>query len=167
MKGLGICLLAVSLTVFGWVKSAALSRRVRLLQAVQTLCERMEQQLRFSPASPSEILTRVSADSVLRSLSFLKAFAAISPEMFHARWKREITLFCRKNGFSEEERTLLLDFGAALGTTDLYGQQRLCTAMAARFTQLYTAARAEAAEKGRLYASLGGIGGAAVALILI
>lgn len=58
-------------------------------------------------------------------------------------------------------------FGAGLGTTDVEGQQQHCRYFAERLEEQLQTARTEAAVKGRLYISLGVMGGAGISLLLI
>ena len=167
MKWAGIGLLALAIAVFGLWKRATLSARVRVLKAAETLCRRVGEEIRFTAAPPAEILAKLAADSTLAQLPFLASFAAVSPGEYANRWKAETADFARKTGLSAEETALLSAFGAALGTTDTQSQQTHCAAFAERFRERWAAAEQEAGEKGRLYASLGGLGALAAVLVCI
>ncbi len=167
MKGLGIVLLAAALTAFGWQKSARLSSRARALQTVEHLCRRVGEEIRFTAAPPAPILAKIGEEEPFSSLNFLKEFSEISPEQFHDFWKKQATDFAKSKAFTKEETAAFCQFGAALGTTDLRGQQQLCETAKERFAQFHEAAANDYREKGRLYVTLGGISGAAAALIML
>ncbi len=167
MKWAGILLLALAITAFGLAKSAGLSRKARLLKTAEQLCRRVGEEMRLTGAAPADILAALSENTTFRELPFLAVFRETPPAQFHPVWKREAAVFCAKNGLNGEEVALLCDFGLSLGTTDLAGQRQLCEAFATRFSARQQEAADAYKDKGRLYASLGGIGGLAAALILI
>lgn len=167
MKAVGIGLLALCVAAFGWLKSTSLRRQVNILEAAETLCRRAGEEMRFVAPPPAELMAILSGASTLRELPFLAVFQEVEPERFHSVWRREIAAFCAQNGVDSEAASLLSEFGAGLGTTDLQSQQTHCDAFAARFARLKSAALTAYTEKSKLYVSLGGIGAAAVALIFI
>ena len=167
MKAVAIGLLALCILAFGWAKSTTLKRRAVLLESAEILCRRVGEELFYSASPPPELLARLSQSSALRELTFLTKFQSVTPAEFHTVWRREIAAFSAENGLDKEASALLSDFGEGLGTTDLQGQKAHCEAYAARFSRQKDEADVAYAEKGRLYVSLGGIGAAAVALILI
>lgn len=167
MKGLGIVLLAAALTAFGWQKSARLAGRARTLQTVEHLCRRVGEEIRFTAAPPTQILTKIGGEEPFFSMPFLRNFCSVLPEKFHKTWNEQATQFAKATGLSNEETACFCQFGSALGTTDLRGQQQLCAATQERFAQFYKTAQEEYREKGRLYVTLGGISGAAAALIML
>lgn len=57
-------------------------------------------------------------------------------------------------------------FGEELGATDVEGQLASCRLYAERLGERLAAARRAAAEKGRLYVTLGAAGGLAAVLLL-
>lgn len=167
MKGLGIVLLAAAFTAFGWQKSARLSAKAKALETLEQFCRRTGEEIRFTAAPPAQILAKIGEEETFRSMPFLREFHSVLPAQFHSTWKVKATQFAKENGLSREETACFCQFGAALGTTDLRGQQQLCAASEERFARFYKAAATDYAEKGRLYVTLGGISGAAAALIML
>jgi len=167
MKWAGIGLVALAITAFGLLKSTRLSRQATLLKTAELLCLRVGEEIRLTGAPPVAILAALSKSDTFRMMPFLSAFRGVEAGAFHARWQREISAFSARTGLCAEDATLLSEFGCSLGTTDLAGQRQLCEAYASRFERRQQEAAEAYKEKGRLYASLGGIGGLAAALILI
>lgn len=140
---------------------------MRGLDAAKALCERVGSEIRFTAAPLPEILGALSKESTFRALPFLEVFCHTSPEEFHRIWENEATDYARKCGFSPEEQVFFKDFGCCLGTTDAVAQQELCNLYKERFERCHAKANEDYREKGRLYPSLAGLGGMAVALLLL
>ena len=167
MKWIGLGLVAIAVTAWGLEKTARLSARASALRAMERLCRRVGGEIAYTAATPPQIMARLSHDESLRELPFLAAFSAVSPAEFCGRWQEELDVFCRCRGLNAEETALCRDFGAALGTTDLSGQRTWCASCAEKLHDAGQNAGHDYAEKGRLYASLGALGGAAAVLILL
>ena len=69
--------------------------------------------------------------------------------------------------FTYEDEKILLDFGALLGKDDLDGQVRLINSTIERLKGQLVAADSEKSKYAKLYRTIGGIGGTALAVILI
>lgn len=69
-------------------------------------------------------------------------------------------------GLTEEDQTLLRDFGSGFGASDVEGQLSHCRLYAELFQDRLERARQEKARKGKLYLMLGSFSGIAVALFL-
>lgn len=167
MKWIGLGLVALAVTAWGLEKTARLSARTNALRAMERLCRRVDGEIAYTAASPAQIMARLSRDTSLRELPFLAAFSAVAPADFCKKWQEELDAFCRCHGLNAEETSLCRDFGAALGTTDLNGQRTWCASCAEKLREAGQNAGRDYAENGRLYASLGALGGAAAVLILL
>ena len=69
--------------------------------------------------------------------------------------------------FTYEDEKILLDFGALLGKDDLEGQVHLINSTIERLKGQLVTADSEKSKYAKLYRMIGGIGGTALAVILI
>lgn len=85
---------------------------------------------------------------------------------FAESWRLQISGFPKKWRLTPQDMQLLTDFGERLGTTDADGQ----LAHIAHYREIFAArldeARQEAAQKAKLYKTLGLFGGVSAALLL-
>ena len=135
-------------TIAGYVQSHRLSQRVAQL----------EEMLRFLNAAQTEI----------RYSAFLQQCAARykAGEDFHTAWEEGVRTGAKGTGLTEEDQTLLRDFGSGFGASDVEGQLSHCRLYAELFQDRLERARQEKARKGKLYLMLGSFSGIAVALFL-
>lgn len=71
------------------------------------------------------------------------------------------------HGLSEEDRQIMFAFTAAFGKTDMEGQRDICAGVLERLRRQREQAQREFASGARLYRSLGLLGGAFIAIVLI
>ena len=85
---------------------------------------------------------------------------------FPYRLEEGVRTGAKGTGLTEEDQTLLRDFGSGFGASDVEGQLSHCRLYAELFQDRLERARQEKARKGKLYLMLGSFSGIAVALFL-
>lgn len=81
-------------------------------------------------------------------------------------WMTALKPIQRSDGLTPTDRELLVGFFTGLGTTDAEGQRKNCEHYRRLLTDSMEDARTEAAQKERLYLTLGVTGGLLLALLL-
>ena len=124
-----------------------------------------------------EALIRTSGADVYRLIAALKAekpqrldFVYGLPECFSSYcdirqcWRE---LLQQDKGIPDEEKRILIDLGASIGTTDIEGQLSCISAQLVLMSALREQRAEEYRQKGRLYRCLGVMAGISVGIIMI
>lgn len=155
--------------LLGVYASAGLSRRVSGLELAHRLIARVASQIRYTAAPAGEILLDAAAREEFRALPFLQRLRQLLDEQgkLPSAWRQAVNEGRSESHFTEADAELLLGFGDVLGKTDVEGQLENCRLFSELLQEHLTAARQQAATKGRLYITLGAAGGMALALVLL
>lgn len=145
-----------------------LYRRAAWLEQAAGLVQFMAAQIRYTAAPVGELLDRAAGAAEFTRLTFLSACRQRLQrgEGFRAAWPESLREQGAAGGANDADCELLRRFGEELGTTDVEGQLASCRLYADRISERLAAARRAAAEKGRLYVTLGAAGGLAAVLLL-
>lgn len=81
-------------------------------------------------------------------------------------WHRAVAGAGESDALTDRDCELLLHFGEGLGKSDVEGQLAHCAAFEELFADRLQSTRQELSVKGKLYSTLGMIGGAGLALML-
>lgn len=82
-------------------------------------------------------------------------------------WNNVIEESFNSLDFTFEDEKILIDFGALLGKTDIEGQISNINVTIERLSRQLEMAEAEKAKYAKMYRTIGGIGGTALAIVLI
>ena len=165
---LGLVLIALTGLGTGVYASLSLRKRVEQLELCSRLIRWMETRIRYAAAPVGELIREAKNEPEFDRLSFVAQTEACLCRGMPPSSAWQKALEEDKSGWlSPQDRELLAGFGAGLGTTDVEGQQQHCRYFAERLEEQLQTARTEAAVKGRLYISLGVMGGAGISLLLI
>ena len=149
---LGLVLIALTGLGTGVYASLSLRKRVEQLELCSRLIRWMETRIRYAAAPVGELIREAKNEPEFDRLSFVAQTEAC---------------LCRGMPPSSAWQKALEEDKSGLGTTDVEGQQQHCRYFAERLEEQLQIARTEAAVKGRLYISLGVMGGAGISLLLI
>ncbi len=151
----------------GIASSVSLSRRAASLEVLDRFLVYLETQIRYSASPIGEIIIQAAKVEFSR-LSFITQ-AAIrlknggSPYEAWIGAARECGDDC---SFTAADQAMIIDFGKGLGSTDIEGQLSHCETFRRLLDDRLQTARCESQTKGKLYITLGGAGGLAVALLM-
>ena len=128
----------------------------------------IETRIRCTAAPVAEILGRACDSREFAKLRFLDAAArgAADGTRPSAAWCKAVDLYRKSDGFSEADGAFLREFGRGLGVSDVEGQLAHCRTFRGFADERLESVRQSAQNKGRLYATLGVVGGLAAALLL-
>lgn len=165
LKWIGIVLVAATCLLIGNRRTATLRERVRIWEQSARLATMLDSRIRYTAQPIPPLLKELYRTSDLSALGFLPRLADCPAAELASEWCRcvegELT------ALSPPDRQLLAAFGGLLGRTDVCGQTAHCRAYAARFEERRAAAEKEFSEKGKLYPTMGLLGGLGVAVLLI
>lgn len=165
MKVIGLLLVALTGMGIGWCQSQKLRRRADVLQSFERLAAALSADIRYTAAPVGELFAAAADQVELAPIRvFLHRFSASAdPRVSFAGGLSTLA----GQGLNDADRRLLTGFGEGLGTTDVAGQVEHCRRFEQQMAQRAADARQQAAQKGRLYTSLGAAGGLVVLLLWI
>lgn len=139
---------------------------MHLLTLVGQMLEELSVQIRFRAATVYELLDYLS-ESVgeLEFLCFARAELAAG-ESFYCAWEKGLSLW-QNTALHDEDRALLLSIGAKLGDSDVEGQLSTIELHKQHLSALLLIATEQRQKKGKLYRSMGVLGGVFIAIMLI
>ncbi|HIR03856.1 MAG TPA: stage III sporulation protein AB [Candidatus Scatovicinus merdipullorum] len=152
----------------GLCASQRLTARVSFFEGFLAFLVRLQTQIRFNADDLSRLLATDEADgAVAVFLKECRQTAQTEDRNVMQVWPQAVDRIPKNTGLTSDDRKLLKDFSAALGTTDIDGQVAHCelykTLAGARLEQ----AREEKAKKGKLYRMLGVFSGVCVSLLIL
>lgn len=164
IKGIGLILVFVCCVGGGVYGSNRLHRRARFLETVEKWCAYTAAQIRYTAAPIRDIWQSAARRPEFESLVFLEGAQ-------DTEWKEHIYRLLSVDActweLSSEDMALILEWIGGIGNSDLDGQLTHCVRYGERFAEQYRAAKEKAAGTGRLYISLGVLGGIAAVLLLL
>ena len=154
---------ALLLTLAGFGCGLLLTRRLYLrrdfLSAFLTFLTNLSTALRYR-SERIDVLVNSSGE-------LFKIPVTDSPQPFPSVWAAQISRFPKRWRLSARDMELLRLFGERLGTTDAEGQLAHIAHYRSCFEQQLEQARTDAAQKARIYKTLGLFAGVSAALLLL
>lgn len=168
MKWIGLLLTALAGIGLGVYAALRLYRRAAWLEQAAGLVRFMAAQIRYTAAPVGELLDRAAGAAEFTRLTFLADCRQrlSRGDGFRTAWPESLREQACAGGANGGDCELMQRFGEELGATDVEGQLASCRLYAERLGERLAAARRAAAEKGRLYVTLGAAGGLAAVLLL-
>lgn len=168
MKAAGVLCLLAACVAMGWRQTAALRRRVAVLEAAFRLAVWLTEQVRFSAAPLPELLTRAVDRPIYAPLELDSGLLrAVSERGFAAGWRAHVARLARSWGLTDEDTALLTAFGEGWGTTDTEGQVAHGCLFQRQLNRQKELAEQICREKSRVYTVLWSAGGLALILLLL
>ena len=149
---------------FGIDRSEKLKNRAEICREIEKVLQICEFTIKSSDSDVYSIAGKLKNNS-FNGLSFFRNL----PERYEAGknfrndWENAIL----KSKLESEEKQLLREFGRTLGTSDTDGQLKVISAYIEEIHSLYEQRKAEYTKKGKLYRSLGILGGIMAGIIVI
>ena len=167
MKWIGFLLAITACAGTGQWAASQLSRRVRRLQGYLSLIESIKTQLAFTMAEPAVILQQVQENSAFQDFSFLPACIrhCRQGDPFPLAWQKSLEQTKAEYRQPEDQR-ILWEIGEVLGSTSMEGQISQLNLLQDRLRQQLETALAKCQTSGKLYRSLGLLGGLALVIVL-
>lgn len=143
------------------MKSRELSVRVRQLEAFVGAISMISTEIRYLASPVGVLMTKVDALEEYRELKIFGICADKLAEIpdFSKAWELSLTQARPFLSLNDGDCEALLWFGRVLGTTDVDGQTASCGRYADLLSQRLTVAREDRGKRGKLFSSLGVLGG--------
>ena len=164
MRIAGILLLFAAAGLAGFLKAAGLHRRTLELDGLIQLVGRIHSEIRYFRTPALELVQRLTG---LHEFEKYRVIAAFHERLAHAPDLAAAWAETPASQLTDDDRLVVDEFVAAFGKTDLAGQCDVCAGTADRLRRQREEAAAACGAKARLYRSLGLLGGALIAVVLI
>lgn len=143
--------------------SASLKRHVALCNALHLFLEELGILMRWNGDTLPVLLGTLAQKQAYEPLSFLKQIYPDRYGSFSEAWRTAVQ---QERRLPQELKELLLSLGDSLGTSDLDGQLRTLAQYSVQLRQIHHTAAEAYHTKGKLFRSLGLLGGMSAALLL-
>lgn len=148
--------------------SSGLSARIVALENIGALLEIFSVSIRFKHETVLRLIEEAESSSSCNRLGFLSTVRErfIASGNFPLAWKESV-LEWFPNYLKPEDKTLLLEIGDFLGGSDIDGQLSNLQIKMETASKLLHEAEEEKKRKSKLFRSLGVLGGAFAAILLV
>lgn len=161
---IGASVATVTGAIVGFYGSFRLKKRAKKLTTCILLLSTFMADVRFSNYTVREMLTRCSSNAQFSSLLFLKKLSECSDGEIKKMWQIAIK---EESELSDDDKEALLGVGNALGTTDKEGQLLCLEQFSELLKHQLEQANDEYLTKGRMYRSVGLLGGIAAGIVIV
>jgi len=144
-----------------------LSARLRKLESCVLLLGEMHGRLQYIQPTVQSLISALAAQQRFGGLPFLRECAQLmlKGRDFSSSWREALKK--QTSALGKEEAAVLSSLGDVLGQSDLQSQLAAIDLARGQLEQRIDGAREKMAAQGSLYRSIGALGGAAAAIILI
>lgn len=157
------CLLIASAGFFtGCVLTQRLKGRRDFFDKFCVFISLLQTQIRYNSA---DIFTLVKSSAKCSGLELFET-SEINIS-FNEFWEKAVNALPRKYNLNNSDKELLSEFGSALGTTDIEGQQKHLKLYGGIFQNRLTECETALKDKSRIYRALGLFGGISTAIIIL
>lgn len=153
----------------GITKSKLLRSRVTELEEIMVMLEKIQTYLQYERLPTGDILQRLAKSESLSHLVFLPDCAARMQEAvpFPVLWKQCVERHASFMSLTADDRQTLHMLGSVLGGSDAKSQLNGFALLDELTRQALTQAQESLSQKGKLYRSLGILGGVGIAILLV
>ncbi len=162
----GMIFIIMTTALGGISLSKSLSERVKRLELIVLMLDRMSTYIEFRSLHTGEILSELSSDKSFEQLKFLKTAAELyrNGESFQDAWIKAVE---NDVYLKNEERAQLIEVGNSLGRSNTKGQLSMLSIHSRNIEHICRTASAESQNKGKLYRTLGVLTGVFISVMLI
>ena len=165
MKFLGILFLLAGCAGTGVYASIQVKNQIKLYQKLLFFIEDCEICFRYQNLTLHELFSSLAGRTEYQNFEFLQKLAEnFKEETIPEKAWQEALKSCH---FPDEAGQILKSLGSELGKSDLQGQTEILKLCQNQMQKALQTAQANSTQKCRLYQSLGWLGGAMLAVILL
>ncbi len=147
----------------GCLLTKRLSFRLEFFEKFSVFLSVLKTQIRYSG---DDIFKLVSRSAKGADLEYLCGEADYSIP-FSVFWEKQINNIPKSSGLNNSDKELLIEFGSALGSTDIEGQLKHIELYQKMFAAKLDESKTELQKKSAVYKALGLFGGISVAIIIL
>lgn len=138
--------------------------RVRTIEELLLMIQIISTEIKFSRAPLDSIIIRLNRRNNFLHLDFIEECVSfLKDKSFPEAWKLSV----RKSSLHNSDKQLLLSLGDNLGTSDVEGQLSNCELHRELLENNLKNAREKCVRFGKLYTSLGVLGGFLIAVLVV
>ena len=171
LKVLGLFVTMAAASLIGTYYGGLPAQRVRDLEEIKKLLTYMREEVRYASTCLSEVLYiasgRVASPYKEMLLAMCEDMTANEREAFFSIWQRNVRNFLAKTVLDKATIEYIADIGASLGYLDANMQLIEFDRHIDYVSEALEATKQTAKEKGRLFRTLGVLGGILAVIILI
>lgn len=164
VKSVGIIVIIAASLMTGLTLSDRVKRHYVHLKNIVLMLNETEIMLRYNACTIKELFAHLKACSELKTLDFLDVRTVNASDIKETVVDK---IQATSLELSEDEKKSLISFFRELGSTDMQGQLAIVKHYKEYFNGRAAAVYEECGSKCRLYRSLGALGGAFLAVIII
>ena len=163
----GILLIVLSCSMIGMLLASNLSARLRRLESCLSLLSEISGRLEYLQPTMYSLITSLAGQERFEQLVFLRQCAQSmqAGRPFSSSWASALDECSHQLG--REEAAILASLGDILGRSDLESQLSALALAKQQLEQRVDTAREKVLTQSKLYRSMGVLGGAAAAIILM
>lgn len=163
---IGAVLIFFSVSSFGIYLSDNIKRKRERLETERKIIDEIALMIRWNSLTLHEIAEELYDNKSFSDFELIKNLAdnCNHTRSFHNAWEKSVSSV--KN-LCAEEKKLLFEVGAALGTTDKEGQLSTLELFSTRIEKMAESEAEKYKIKGKMYRSLGVTAGAMIGIIII
>lgn len=152
--------------VLGANESGKLKKKCVICGEIRELFTQLHIKIRYSAPDVYELIGELRGLALFSNLDFIGRLPSeFSPDInFHENWQKAVS---SDASLGEDEKRLLISFGAVLGTSDIDGQLMAIEEAIETLSGIEDRRIEEYSRKGKLYRSLGMLSGVMVGILLI
>lgn len=163
LRIIGIVLVMLSGANFGAYLSSKVKKHIKTVETVNDMLRETGMMIRFNAITFKELIEHLKCCCAIGKLRFLQ----VDTEALDIRESIVEGIKNNDDGLSAEEAEKLYSFFLQFGTTDIDGQLSMVEKYQEYYFERMQNLRDESTKKCRLYNSLGALGGAFVAVMLV
>jgi stage III sporulation protein AB len=152
---------------FGLIYANRLILRKQFLEQYLQFLNFVESQIAYSMDTPTRILNKYKGAKEFEIFSSHCKKKLLLHKLFSESWRESLEYIKKDFGLTNEDFSLLNDFGQKLGTSDIEGQIQHCELHKKLVINNFEEANKEKQQKEKLYITLGLALGSCLALIFL
>ena len=170
MRFVAAMILFSACTMCGFLNAYRLGARSRGIHAVIADAKRIQSRMEYSSASIGRILSETDASEMHALWSCMSDELGHGSTVFegwrtaYERTRTDLTIL---NALHKEEIDAMDEFFRDLGTSDINSERKHFALFYDRMEALYLTAESDYKNRGRVFRSIGTLGGAALAILVI
>ena len=167
IKIIGAFLLIISGFSAGMMMAQGLKKKVLFYEDLLSFLSELKSLISYTSQPLSDVFGENTFNGVFNEFSNAVHLSMQCENTFEDAWKKSLSILSDGVPLEDDDISLISEFGRGLGKTDISGQIALCELISAKADSRLQMCRKDKESKSQMYKTLGVLGGAATALLII
>ena len=167
IKITGAILLIISGFGAGMMMAQGLKKKVSFYEDFLSFLNDLKSLISYTSQPLSDVFGGNTFNGVFDEFSNAVYLSMQCENTFEDAWQKSLTVLSDCTPLESDDISLISEFGRGLGKTDISGQMALCELISAKADSRLQICRKDKESKSRMYKTLGILGGATAALLII